>query len=108
MVARGERATAEWLTALKELRPGAEGYGAAVLREEDLLRVLENASAPENARAGAAIVLRRVPAARARVRVAPPPSRPLRLRVVLDRAVEDDDPGLGEAVEALISSTKSR
>ena len=88
MVAKGTRSRGDWLAALEELceRPG--GYRDAVVRDEDLWRLIEDPSAPGDARGAAALLLRGSldDAGRARVRVASDATASPKLRVALDAA----------------------
>ena len=54
LVARGAKKRSEWLDALAKLARGERGYRDAVVRHEDLLRIVEDPHASEDARAGAA------------------------------------------------------
>lgn len=74
--------------------PGARG--------EDLWRVVEDTTAPEDARAGAAIALRNEAGAHPRLRVAAEAVASPRLRVALERAAdpEAEEAALDEALEA--------
>jgi hypothetical protein len=85
LVGRGGRTIDEWRGALRELTADAH-YRATTAREEDLLDVLEDVHAPEDARAGAAMVLRRSEdaAVRERVRIATEATASPRLRVALE------------------------
>lgn len=104
LVGRGGRAGSDWLDALRKLRQGADGgYRTAVVREEDLFRVVEDPSAPADARAGAAHVLRSSidQAGKARIRVVAEATASPKLRVALD-AVAGDAPE--ESVEAAMQA----
>ncbi len=88
MVAKGTRSRGDWLASLDKLRDRAGGYRDAVVRDEDLWRVIEDPSAPEDARGAAALLLRGSldDAGRARVRVAAEATASPKLRVALDAA----------------------
>jgi hypothetical protein len=104
IVGKGTRTRSEWLAALEKLRAAEGGYRDAVVRDEDLWRVVEDPAAPEDARAGAAMLLRRSldEAGKARVRVAAEATASPRLRVVLDTAAsEKDDAALAAALEEM-------
>jgi hypothetical protein len=91
LVGRGTRTRADWLAALGRLRDVEGGYRDAVVREDDLWRVVEDPSAPEDARGGAALLLRDSldDAGKARVRVAAEATASPKLRVALDAAAGD-------------------
>lgn len=104
LVRRGSRTRTEWLEALRKLRESEGGYRDTVVRDDDLWRVLEDPSAPEDARGGAAMLLRRSldDAGKARVRVAADATASPKLRVALDAAAGDEaDEELREALEQL-------
>jgi len=105
LVARGERPTSEWIAALEVLARGGGGYREIAVRDEDLLRLVEDNSAPEAARAGAAIALRgrrsQDAEGRARVRVAAEATASPRLRVALEAALGEGDTSLEVALDAL-------
>jgi hypothetical protein len=103
LVARGGRTRGQWLDALKKLRDGEGGYRHTAVRDDDLWRIVEDPAAPADARAGAAMVLKRTldDEGRARVRVAAEATASPKLRVVLDAAGADDDARLEEAVAEL-------
>ena len=88
MVAKGTRSRADWLASLDKLRDREGGYRDAVVRDEDLWRVVEDPSAPEDARGAAAMLLRGSldDTGRARVRVAAEATASPKLRVALDAA----------------------
>ncbi|MBX3231870.1 MAG: hypothetical protein KF837_31385 [Labilithrix sp.] len=101
-VGRGRRAIGEWRADLARLRDADGGYRDAAARSEDLWRVVEDAGAPEDARAGAAVALRTEEGAAERLRVAADTAASPRLRVALERAAdpETDDTILDAALEA--------
>ena len=88
LVGKGTRTRAEWLSALATLRDAQGGYRDAVVRDDDLWRVVEDPSAPADARAGAAMLLRRSldDEGKARVRVAAEATASPKLRIALDAA----------------------
>jgi hypothetical protein len=102
LLARGGRSLSSWRTALDGLR-GETDYRRAPVREEDLWRVVEDAGAPADARAGAAAVLRHSldEAGRSRVRVAAAATASPKLRVALDAAAGGDDGALDAAFDSL-------
>jgi hypothetical protein len=102
LVGRGTRTRADWLAALTKLRDAEGGYRDAVVREDDLWRVVEDPSAPEDARGGAALLLRSSldDAGKARVRVAAEATASPKLRVALDAAAGDAQE---EALRAALS-----
>jgi hypothetical protein len=103
LVGRGTRTKNEWLDALRKLRAGGGGYRSALVRDDDLWRVVEDPAAPADERAGAAMVLRRSldESGRARVRVAAEASASPKLRVVLDAAASETDDALESAIDDL-------
>lgn len=112
LVGRGDRPRSEWVEALMKLRDQA-GYREAVVRDEDLWRLVEDPAAPEDARAGAVMALRSGKGGlgeegKARVRVAADATASPKLRVVLDAAVADSDEEAKEALHALIEQESER
>lgn len=104
LVGKGTRTRSEWLGALGKLRGAEGGYRDAVVRDDDLWRVVEDPSAPEDARGGAALLLRRSldEAGKARVRVAAEATASPKLRVALDAAASDTaDEAMHAALEEL-------
>ena len=101
IVARGARTHAAWLADLDQLGRslGAGGYRAQVIEREDLFRLVEDPSASDDARAGAAIALKASAdaAARERIRIASETASP-KLRVALET---EDDTELLRAVEEM-------
>jgi hypothetical protein len=93
LVARGTRSLEEWKKALATLESADAGYRQAALREEDLWRVVEDPRASEDARAAAALLLRKSLDApgKARVRVAAEATASPKLRVALEASISDDD-----------------
>ena len=86
------RDRAQWVRDLADAHATASDYRASALRDEDLWRILEDPLAPEDARAGAAIALRRSddPRAAARLRVAAEAIASPRLRVTLEASARED------------------
>lgn len=106
LIARGTRTQAEWLAELAKIRQGlagGAGYRDVTLREDDLLRLVEDPKATEDARAGAALLLSGAldDEKRARIRVAAEASASPKLRVALDASTEDDEEALHEAMGEL-------
>lgn len=101
LVARGTRSLEEWKKGLAALESGDSGYRQAALREEDLWRIVEDPRASSDARAGAAMLLRKGldEAGRARVRVAAETTASPHLRIALEKA--SDGAGDDEALAAL-------
>jgi hypothetical protein len=93
IVARGTRSLEEWKKALATLESADAGYRQAALREEDLWRVVEDPRASEDARAAAALLLRKGldEPGKARVRVAAEATASPKLRVALEASISDDD-----------------
>ncbi len=111
LVGKGTRTRGEWLDALGKLREAEGGYRDTVVRDEDLWSVVEDPSAPEDARAGAAMLLRRSldEEGKARVRVAASAAASPRLRVALDAtACEEDDSAVRSALEELADEDEER
>lgn len=94
-VARGARTLEAWSEALRGLGAARGGYRDISLRRDDLLRVVEDPSVREDARAGAAWVLRRELDAdeRRRVRVAADVTASPELRAALDDALDTQELG---------------
>jgi hypothetical protein len=92
LVRRGERTGEEWFAELKKLRARAAGYRDLVLRDEDLWQLVEDPRAAEDARAGAALVLRPKldDAGKNRIRVAADAAASPKLRIALEAATSDD------------------
>lgn len=92
LVGRQGRSRADWLEALARLAAGEGSYREAAVRLEDLLALVEDPRAPEDARAGAALVVQKKgdDEARARVRVAAEATASPKLRVALDAMGKDD------------------
>ena len=110
-LARGERSGGDWLADLVKLRAGGTDYRTAALRDEDLWTLLESPSATEDARAAAALVLRRSldDEGRARIRVAAEATASPRLRVALDRAADAaEDAAVEQAVAELATPQRVR
>jgi len=96
---RGSRTASEWLGALRATEAG--GYRSMVLDTEDLLRVVADPGAPDEARAGAVAALsgRKDEAARTRLRVIAEEVAMPKLRVAIDAALEEDEERLLQALE---------
>jgi hypothetical protein len=103
LVAKGTRTRDEWLSALAKLRDAQAGYRDAAVRDEDLWRLVEDPSAPADARGGAAMLLRRSldDEGKARVRVAAEATASPKLRVALDAAASDADQAFESALHEL-------
>jgi len=93
VVAKGSRTGSEWLEALTRMREAEGGYRAASIRDDDLWRLVENPAAAADARAGAALLLRRSldDAGKMRVRIAAEATASPKLRIALDVAASSDD-----------------
>jgi hypothetical protein len=100
LLGKGTRTRDEWREALDKLRSAEGGYRQAVVRDDDLWRVVEDPSAPDDARGAAAVLLRRSldDEGRARVRVAAEATASPKLRIALDAAAGEKD----ETVEAAL------
>jgi len=81
---------------------GGGSYRDPAARGDDLWRVVEDTSAPEDARAGAAVALRNEDGAHPRLRIAAEAVASPKLRVALEKASDPaaDDEALDEALEA--------
>ena len=99
---RGGRSVRDWIAALRAER---DGYRvAATMSEDDLVRTLEDPTAPEEVRAGAAArlaALGKDDQRRMRIRVAAEGVAEPRLRVAIDAALADDDEALERALSEL-------
>lgn len=87
-LARGGRTVAAWREDLSRIEEH-DGYRDAALSRQDLWRIVEDASAPEDARVAAAIVLRRIDDA-PRLRVAADTVASPKLRVALELLAEPE------------------
>lgn len=97
---------AGWLRELEAMQVGVEGsYRRAVVSDETLWRVVDDASLDARMRAGAAVALRKVldEAGRARLRVVAESTASPRLRVALRAASNAEEKGLAESLEDLTS-----
>lgn len=106
LVARGKRSAKDWLDALRKLKADHGAYRDIAVRDDALLQILEDPSAPEDARAGAAFLLRDSldDEQKTRVRVAADASASPRLRVALDAVTKDD----AAATEAMTDFASER
>jgi hypothetical protein len=103
-IGEAAKSTKEWLAELRALGSGAMvTHRVAPIAPETLLRVVEDATAPPPARVAAAVALKASGdvSAQARVRVAAETAAHPKLRVALERTIEDDEVALVEAVDAL-------
>ena len=101
-IARGGRPREEWLADIASLRTGAPQYRESAVREEDLWEIVESSSAPEDARAAAALLLRGAEddaPARVRLRVASEAIVSKKLRIAIEAAAGSDDDAAEEALE---------
>jgi hypothetical protein len=110
LVSRGSKTREEWLAALAKLRDAGGGYRDAVVRDEDLWRVVEDPSASEDARGGAAMLLRRSldDEGKARVRVAAEATASPKLRIALDAAAGEPDETFQSALDELAVAARER
>ncbi len=109
-VGRVGRTHDEWLAALRQLRGPVDDYRAAAVPRDDLWRILEDPAAPEDARAGAAYVLRADGASEhveQRLRNAAGATVSPQLRIALDSAAEGTEDELSAALEELDSTPLS-
>jgi hypothetical protein len=102
LVGRGSRTGSDWIDELGKLREGEGGYRSAVVRDDDLWSVVEDPTAAEDARAGAAMALRKSldQAGKTRVRVAAEATASPKLRVALDAVAEESDEEAAAALQA--------
>lgn len=100
---RGSRTTEEWIQHARDVREDAATYRAGVVPDEQLWRIVEDASASAAERAGAALALRHDldDKGRERLRIAAEACAEKRLRVALETASSDDDAALADALEPL-------
>ncbi|HSO37197.1 MAG TPA: hypothetical protein VLT33_31945 [Labilithrix sp.] len=101
-IARGGRPREAWLADIASLRNGAPQYRESAVREEDLWEIVESSSAPEDARAAAALLLRGAKEdapARVRLRVASEAIVSKKLRIAIEAAAGSDDAAAEEALE---------
>ncbi|MBX3232821.1 MAG: hypothetical protein KIT84_43885 [Labilithrix sp.] len=110
LVARGERTPEEWRKALAALSSDEVGYRRASVRAEDLWRVVEDPRAAEDARAGAALLLRKGldEEGKTRVRVAAEATASPKLRVALEAATSESEEAAFEALEELAVRKRRR
>ncbi|MCL2725689.1 MAG: hypothetical protein FWD69_14765 [Polyangiaceae bacterium] len=106
LVGRGTQTKSQWLSALAKLRDTTEGYREMAVREEDLWQLVEDPSAPEDVRAGAAMVLRRTLDENGKTRLCAAANATVspKLRVALDVAADSDE----KMTEALRAITDDR
>jgi hypothetical protein len=90
LLVRAGRSTDVWTREVLAIR-GGEGYRTAAVRDEDLWAVVRDPTAPSDARAAAALVLRRTTNDRANLRVAADTIAEPRLRVALEAVADADD-----------------
>jgi hypothetical protein len=103
LLRKGARETKEWLAALRRLEQ-VGNYRDSVLREDALWQVFENPSAPDDARAGALLLLRKTldGDGKSRVRVASDAAVSPKLRIALDAISEEADSAYEEALSSLV------
>jgi hypothetical protein len=104
LLARDGRAPADWAAGLRKLHESEASYRSSAIRTDDLLRIVEDPAASEDARAGAAFIVRQGAdaadgSARTRIRVAAEATASPRLRVALE-ATNDDAIDATRALEA--------
>lgn len=95
---------AGWLRELDAVQVGVEGsYRRAMVTDEALWRVVQDASADARTRAGAAVALRKVldASGRARLRVVAESSASPKLRVALEAASDGGDDALAQSLDDL-------
>jgi hypothetical protein len=95
---------AGWLRELEAVQVGIEGgYRRAIVSDEVLWRVVEDASIDEKTRAGAAVALRKVlgDEGRARLRVVAEATASPRLRVALEAASGNEEGAIAQSLDDL-------
>lgn len=90
-LAQGTRSAETWNSELRRLRQADPTYRSSALREDDLWSVIEDPSAPEDARAAAALLVGGDAEKRARIRVVADELESPRLRIAFERVISDDD-----------------
>jgi hypothetical protein len=105
-LARGTREPVDWVRALRGMSSGAEGgMRTAPFPGERLRTIVENVDADAVSRAAAAVALapRATPEDRARIRVAAATTADPRLRIALERSIDEqaEEEALTEALAAL-------
>ena len=110
LVAQGGRTKDEWKKSLVSIEESAPDYRKAAIRPEDLWRVVEDPRAEPDARAGAAVLLRKGldEAGKARVRVAAAATASPQLRVALEATLDesDSDEALLDALDDVALKTR--
>jgi hypothetical protein len=103
-VRQGDRPIGAWKESLERL--AVTDYRMAGPRDEDLWRVVEDAAAPEDARAAAAVVLSKHEEARPRIRSAAEAVASPQLRVALETAADDGE--VDEVLETIAARASLR
>lgn len=109
-IGRRGRPREAWLADIASLRDGDSSYRETALRDADLWDIVESASAPEDARAAAALLLRSTEdgaAARARLRVAADAVVSKKLRIAIEAAAGSDDAAAEEALEEVTDESSA-
>jgi hypothetical protein len=109
-IARGGRPREVWLADIASLRSGAPQYRESAMRDDDLWEIVESSSAPEDARAAAALLLRgdeEGAPARARLRIAADAIVSPKLRVAIEAAASSDVAAAEEALEDVTGDVAS-
>jgi hypothetical protein len=99
-----------WLADIASLRSGAPQYRESAMRDEDLWEIVESSSAPEDARAAAALLLRgdeEDAPARARLRIAADAIVSPKLRVAIEAAASSDVAAAEDALEDVTGDVAS-
>ncbi|HEX7663650.1 MAG TPA: hypothetical protein VF407_04025 [Polyangiaceae bacterium] len=107
LLRRKSRAAKEWLDSLKKLGTDLGGYRVAQIDRETLARIVEDPAKDASTRAAAALVLRErwTTEERARLDVSAKTTANLKLRIALDRVIEDgEDADLEAALDELAST----
>ncbi len=107
---RGGRTPSKWMDDARKMREEAANYRIAVMPDEELWRIVEDASASATERAGAALALRHHidDHGRKRLRLAAEACAENQLRIALETATEEDDAALTLALEPLADAPARR
>ncbi|CAN5645455.1 hypothetical protein BH09MYX1_BH09MYX1_23460 [soil metagenome] len=110
-ITKAAKDTKDWLEELRALGSGERAtHRVAPIAPEALLRVVEDPGAPARARVAAAVALKSsgLGDSAARVRVAAETAAQPKLRIALERSIDEDDAALIEAVDDLLASESKR
>jgi hypothetical protein len=101
LLARGGRDAAEWMHAVEEVAGSERGYRVATFTRDEVWRAALDPAADGDTRAGAVLALRRGldDADRTRLRHAAQACAAPKLRTLMERVIDDDEPALRELLE---------